>query len=180
MINLLTPSARQAIIRLYWLRVITVWAVIGMIGSAVVFVLLLPPYVLISSQVTAYQSDATTAAEKIDSYRTAAAALVEASNQADWVVVAAAAPTLSTVVERIEAATIPGIQLTSIAVRRSETGIAPVMVSGVAERRLPLIAYLEVLQALPEVERAYFPNSNLAVGDDIPFTVEITLVQPSQ
>jgi hypothetical protein len=179
MINLLPPTARRTISQIYWLRVLTVWATTVTIGAVVVLLLLVPPYVLISSQVTAYQSDAAAAAEKIDSYRVAAAALVTASNQADWVVKAAAAPALLDVIARIEAATIPGIRLVSITVARSETGLAPILVSGVAERRLPLVTYLETVQALPGVERAFFPNSNLAAGDDIPFTVEITLAQPT-
>lgn len=175
MINLITPAARRAIVKIYWIRVVTVWAVITAAGLLITLILLIPPYVLINSQVTAYQANATAAAEKIANYQTSSAVLVTASSRASWIVSEATNPSLFEVLSLIEKATIADILITNIAVQRTTIGITPITVSGVAAKRIPLIEYLERLQSLPEVEKAYFPNSNLSAGSDIPFTVEITL-----
>ncbi len=176
MINLLTPEATCIIRRVYWLRVGTAWASVGVIAMAIAGVLLIPPYVLISSQMKVYQASATEAAEKIATYQSTSAALIEAMQQARWVVDTADQVSLMAILTVLEAALPSTVTLNSIVVSRRDEGLAPITISGVAETRRDVVMTEELLRALPQVTNVTLPVTNLTERMEVPFTMTVDWV----
>jgi uncharacterized protein involved in exopolysaccharide biosynthesis len=69
MVNLIPPGAKRSVIVEYWLRVLTVWALLGTVVAILFALTIAPVYVLVTSKIDAYQESATIASEKIASFR---------------------------------------------------------------------------------------------------------------
>ena len=174
MINLLTPDALCTVRRTYWVRVITVWSIVGTVAAVVAGALLLPPYVLIASQIRVYEAGATEAAAKIATYQTASAALIAATTQARWVVDSVEQTPLTTVLSTLESALPESVRLTGIEFARTDSGFSPITLSGVAATRRDVVEVEEIIEALPEVASASLPVTNLTARAEVPFTMTIT------
>jgi len=57
MINLIPPAARRAVTIEYWTRVVIIWLCLFLLAVIIIAVLQLPSYVLIKSQLRAYEID---------------------------------------------------------------------------------------------------------------------------
>lgn len=173
MINLLTPDALCTVRRTYWVRVLTVWSVVGVVAAVVAGALLLPPYVLIASQIRVYEAGATEAAAKIATYQTASAALIAATAQARWVVDSVEQTPLTTLLTTLEGALPNTVRLTGIELSRTDTGFSPITLSGVAATRRDVVVVEELIEALPEVASVSLPVTNLTARTEVPFTMTI-------
>lgn len=153
------------------MRVVTIWAMIGIVALGIAGILLIPPYISITTQIKAYQTGALEAAEKIASYQSSSVALITASKQASWVLEVDQQVRLSAIVGTLEAAVPSTITLSSISLSRTATDTLLVSISGVADTRSDLVALQTTLQALPEITTVDFPVTNLTRSREVLFTL---------
>ncbi|MCA9354371.1 MAG: hypothetical protein KC877_02525 [Candidatus Kaiserbacteria bacterium] len=176
MINLIPPRAKKGLLVEYWVRVISVWmttwAFTLLLGAAIV----LPAYVLISSQVSVYEESAAEASRKVENYESVSVALVQASQQARVIIDEAKYEPMSDLLALFEEMQGNDINLTTIILERSATaeGFEPVTLTGIAADRHSLASFRDRLLAVPEVDDVELPISNLAEDRDIRFTITVT------
>ena len=82
MINLIPTTVRNAVIKEYWLRVLSVFLFIMSVVAVVITLLFLPVYVLVSTQVDVYAQSALQAAERVADFDVSAKTLTEANQLA--------------------------------------------------------------------------------------------------
>lgn len=176
MINLIPPIAKRNLIREYWLRVLVVWIVLAGIALFGGAALLLPPYVLITSQVAVYESTASAAEAQVEDFRSISSELVTASQLAQRLVEADQLEPLHQYVTQFIALGDESITITNVRLSRSsESEIQSINVSGRAADRQSLAAYRDRLLAESAVATVDLPLSNLASDRDIEFSLQITL-----
>ncbi len=176
MINLIPPAAKKKIIVEYWLRVLSVWCMLLAAALVAAICIMLPPYVLINSQVSVYKASADEAARKIADYEEVSTMLVRASTQARMVIDESESELISEYLSTVESLEKPGIVLSEIRVARSATGFEPLFVAGVATDRQSLAAFRDRLLELETVSEVDLPLSNLAKDRDISFSLSAVLV----
>ena len=176
MINLIPTSARRRIRTEYWVRVLSVWALTLAAALAIVATLLLPPYVLVTSQEAAYADSAADVAAAVEAGDAAEAALADANAQARRVITSAEQPRFSDLFAIIEAAAPNSVVIDSVAFSRSSEGmIEPIRVQGVAATRQALATFRDALDAQPRVTGVELPISNLASDRDLTFSLTVTV-----
>lgn len=180
MINLIPQTAKKKLRVEYWVRVVTVWFLLWSIALLVGALLLLPSYVLIGSQVTAYETSAAEAFEKVANHENTTDGLIAASRQAKMAVDEAEQPVLSSYVTLFEGLQDHTIQLNSIKLSRESNGVGPVILSGLADDRLALSSFRDRLLEEELVETADLPISNLTQDKDIPFNLTVVLVKKTE
>ena len=177
MINLIPPQARKDIITEYWVRVITVWMFILSAFSVIAAILLLPVYVLVTSQVEAYSSSATEAAEKVAEYDLSATTLVETNKQAQMIIGLSDVQNFSEIVVLIESLNGNDVSVSSFDFIREDKKISPIQASGKAASRQSLIDFRDRLLQHPAIDSVDLPISNLAKDKDIPFSITVRVVE---
>lgn len=177
MINLIPPSAKQAVVKEYWRRVGVTWVLLLAVAFLIGTAMLLPPYVLINSQVAAHSNTASEAATKIENYDAVVAELRQASRLAFWLEDAAAVSSLHYYVARVHALAQGGITITNIQIRRTaDQSIDMISITGQADDRRSLAAYRDRLLEESSVAQVDLPLSNLASDRDIQFSLTVSLV----
>ena len=175
MINLIPPVAKKSIILEYWVRVFTVWLLLIAFAVVVGISVLLPPYVLVTSQVDVYTESAEQASAKIATYENVSVDLIKASQQARIIVDSSKSFTMSRYIYLFESLQNPGISLSQIKLLRTETGIAPISLSGIATNRQMLADFRDRLLDEEEVSTVDLPISNLAKDKDINFSIIVVM-----
>lgn len=175
MINLIPPSAKKSITLEYWVRVISVWALLCASALLCATFVFLPVYVLISSQVAAYTESANSASEKIASYENVTSGLIRASQEAKTAIAGTSFVPISDYITIIESAQSASIDVTNISIGRSAEGISPIQLSGVATERQALATFRDRLLAEAQFTSVDLPIANLAKDRDIPFSITITV-----
>ena len=180
MINLIPPAAKKKVLVEYWVRVISVWLILWAVTLFVSASILLPTYVLISTQVAVHEESAEIASQKVASYENVSVALIGASQQAKMVADEEALPRFSEYLDLVESLQGSDIQITEVSMSRDEQGFTPIMVSGVATDRLALASFKDRLLANAQIAVVDLPISNLARDKNIAFTITITLAKQEQ
>jgi len=176
MINLLPPQARKAVTREYWLRVVTVWALLLAVGCIACGLLLMPSYVLLQAHLAAVTTEAGALENAGGDAFEAEARIKEANLLAEELADNSATVTLSGIIMSIDQARkSASITLNAYAVERTTEGLETVHVQGVARTREALLAFQEALEAEPLFETATVPIANLVRGTNLPFAMTITL-----
>jgi hypothetical protein len=175
MINLIPPDARSRIVTEYWVRVVTAWLFLLAIAATVVGALLLPAYVLVTSQVNLSTTEADVARARVGEHGVTTKVLDAASEEARLIVTSAEDPHLTQVVETIESIIPAGVEATAYTITRQAGGVAPVTLRGIASTRTTLATFRDALLANPQIARVDLPISNFAKDRDISFTVTITV-----
>lgn len=179
MINLIPPPAKKSVLREYWVRAVTVWLILWSLTLLASAAILLPAHVLVGSQVTTYKASAIAASEQTEDYEAVTTSLRQASREARLVVDEADKMLLSELIARFEELQEGGLEITEIAISRSEDGIAPIAITGVAADRQTLASFRDRLLAEAVAETVDLPISNLASDRDIRFTITVTLANAS-
>jgi len=175
MINLIPRSAKKSIKHEYWVRVATVWLVLFSLALILGVGTLMPAYELINRQVEVYGSSAAEASQKLADYKNVSTGLVESSRQAKYIIDEKNVELISYYVSMFESLQGSGIELSQISLDRSEEGIAPVRVSGVAADRRALASFRDRLLEREEVKEVDLPISNLASDKAINFNITVTI-----
>lgn len=174
MINLIPPVVRKAIVKEYWVRVISVFLGIASVVALISMLFLLPVYVLISSQVAVYAQSANEAALRVAEYDVSAGALVTANSMAQKITELQDVDNFSVVTDLLES-----LQGTAIIIEGYEFGrdasgaLAPVQVTGKALTRQALADFRDTLLAQPTVAAVDLPIANLAKDKDIQFSIAV-------
>jgi hypothetical protein len=175
MINLLPAPAKKGILFEYWVRVASVWMIIWSVALIAGTSVLLPAYVLIDSQVQSYADSAAAASQKVANYESVSVSLVEASQQAKMIVDEESLPLFSSYINKFELLQGEGISISVINLIRTETGMAPITIGGVARDRQALASFRDRLLADEAVDAVELPISNLARDKEIAFSITVTL-----
>lgn len=178
MINLIPPKAKKSLAIEYWMRVVSVWMILWAITLVAAICILLPAYVLISSQVEVYATSAAEASQKVASYENVSVALVRASQEARAVMDESEVVRFSEYVSLFRSLEGDTVQISEIDLERAVNGFAPARLSGVAVDRQALASFRDRLQAQDVVESVELPISNLAQDKDIPFSLLVEIKPP--
>lgn len=175
MINLIPPQAKKGVVKEYWTRVVSVWFYTwsaGLLGGVLIMV---PAYVLISSQVSVYEASAKTASEKVASFEDVSKGLAASSQQAGKLVTSFRQSLISERIKSLRLLEKPGITISEFTVGRVDEVYEPIQVTGTARDRQALAAFRNRLLAEPNVASVDLPISNLAKDRDIQFSLTVTL-----
>lgn len=179
MINLIPPEGRTALKREYLLRTGTVFATIlsGVFIAGVA--LMIPTYVLISSQLSSTESEYEKSADVNAEFKEAENAIRNAND----IAIQLGGPTNQTyasdVIGEITKRSPQGITLRAFQLERVKSYFPSVQVQGIAESRSILAAFKEALKGVPNVSNVEVPLSDLAKDSNLPFAITITLELPT-
>lgn len=175
MINLIPQVVRKAVITEYWVRAVTVWLFIIAVVSVAIIFAILPLYVLVTSQVDVYASDAAKANKRVAEYDFSAGELVRANGMAQKIFELRDLEQFSGVIALFESLRNPEITLDGFELGRKEEELMPVQVTGKATTRQALADFRDTLLAQKNVAEVLLPISNLAKDKDIQFSISVTL-----
>jgi hypothetical protein len=175
MINLIPPIVRTAIIKEYWVRVITIGFFVASIVALAISLFALPVYVRVSLQASEYAVSATEAAQRVSEYDLSAGALVKANVMAQQIFELRENEQFSDVLELLLSLQGSDIVLENFDFGRKDGALTPVMISGDATTRQALASFRDALLAEERVIAADLPISNLAKDRDIQFTISVVL-----
>jgi hypothetical protein len=151
------------------------WAFALMCGTAILF----PPYISVSSQVTAYEESANRASQKVADYESASVALVQASQQAREIVQQAEVASMSSYVGLFTSLQGADILITRLSLIQKDAKILPVSITGTATDRQALATFRDQMLAHPLITEVDLPISNLASDKDILFSLSVTMANPN-
>ena len=175
MINLIPASAKNSLIKEYWMRAVTVWFFLGSAAVLLGIFILVPSYVLTNSQVSAYKDSAESASEKSANYETVSKELERSGKLAAMMKENFALISTSEYITLFRSLEGDGIEISQISITRAEKGVEPIMISGVADDRQALAAFRDSVVAQEGVSSVDLPLSNLAKDKDIPFEITVTI-----
>lgn len=179
MINLIPPHARKQVRIEYWVRSVSVWVLLAAIALFIVGVLFAPTYVLIHSQLSAYEDSYAAAAANDASYKELEASVRIANANAQKLLTGGAVHSYTNILEEVDLITNETIVLEEVRMERTSVGlIEQITLRGVAATRIALVAYQEAIEAHAFFETADLPISNLAKDKDVPFSMTVTLKLP--
>lgn len=175
MINLIPEAVRTAIIKEYWVRVITI--AFFMFSSVLVAVTLLasPVYVLITTQVDAYAASANEAAMRVADFDVSSAELIKANQMAVQITSLKSEAKFMEIVNLVDELPKQGIMVDSYTFSRVGDKMAPIAITGVANTRLDLAAFRDALLKEERVADVVLPISNLAKDKDLDFSLTVTI-----
>ena len=175
MINLIPTTVRNAVIKEYWLRVLSVFLFIISVVAGVIAVLFLPVYVLVSTQVDVYAESAKQAAERVADFDISAKPLTDANLLAERILKQKKIENFSTIIKLVESLQPAGITINVIELSRAGETLASVRVDGSAKTRNDLASFRDILLKNESIADVILPISNLAKESDIEFTLSIVI-----
>jgi len=175
MTNLIPPNSKKQIVRLYWVRVVSVWGLFWALALLISAILLYPTYLLVTGTAAAYAETAASVTERTDIYNDMVAELNKSNQEAKAIVRMSESPVLSGILQDIWGVNGQGIAIASINLVRQAGDIAPVALTGEASDRQALASFRDRLEALAYVEKVDLPIENLAGSQDISFTITVTV-----
>jgi hypothetical protein len=175
MINLIPPDARRRITTEYWVRVITVWLFLLTVAAMLTGAFLLPPYMLVTSQVRSFVAEAEAAKALVANGDVTARALIVAGDQARLLIEAERTPRFTAIIDELLQVVDEGIVVREYYFSRTASGVAPVQLGGVAATRQTLAAFRDALLAQPAVAAVDLPISSFAKDRDIEFMLTLTI-----
>lgn len=178
MINLIPPVAKRNVKREYWLRVLVVWLFLFDFCILVAALLTTPSFVLVQGQLAAFEQQMQSAAAEASEQQALSDTIRHANEQAGTVLAVSSVDAITPYLERIEAIRTPAIQLTNLAVQRTETAVSSITVSGVAQTRQSLTGFSNALVADELFTAADVPLANLAANENLGFTIDIIVATP--
>lgn len=175
MINLIPPLAKKKIVTEYWVRVVSVWFIVLGIALFVVVLSLLPVYVLVTSQVKAYESSANEAVAKVAEYDFSASSLAQANVQSQMLMDLKKTKNFSELIDNFNSLQGDLITIDDFEFKRTGLKLDSVQLNGEAKSRKALAEFRDKLMALPEVKDVHLPIANLAKDKDIKFSLSVSL-----
>lgn len=164
--------------REYWMRVAIVWGVL--LGGVIVTVslLLIPSFVLVATQLNAYQSQIVAAEALASEQETLVATVREANLQAAHLNEIAQVEAVSPYITLVDQLAGQAVSITQFTVARDDLKIETITLDGVARSRESLAQFRDALVADAAFVSADLPLSSLAANSDNIFTITITLAEP--
>lgn len=172
MINLIPPSALEQVKREYWIRVATVFLILISLALLIVAILNIPVFVLVRSQLDAFQTEYAQANLESESFQSSEDAVKQANDIAT-LLSRTQKDTFTAIIAEIEGLAGDEIGITEITLSRNGTKLNPISVHGTAASRLAATTFQSALEEHPLFQNAVLPLSNLARDKDIAFTITI-------
>lgn len=175
MINLIPPKGHTALMHEYVLRVISVYGFMlagVFLASAA---LMIPTYVLTSSQLTGAQSESSKVEETKAAFNEAFGEIKVANTVMAQLKKEVDVTPVSTVVEEIVRLAPRGIQFTTFMVAKEGNVLTEIQVQGIASDRSTLSSFKNTLEASAYFSQALVPISDLAHDTKLPFVVTVSL-----
>ena len=176
MINLLPSEARQHVLTEYWLRVISVWLLLGVVAGVLILTLLFPSYILVKLQLQVHTDTYQQVETKQTSFAEAQTQIRNSNTNVQLLDKVAKKRLLSTVLSEITNLQSAAIFVESITMNRSSGVLEEVVLSGEANTRDTLANFRNQLEASPMFATADLPLENLAREREVPFQIRVTLV----
>jgi hypothetical protein len=175
MINLIPPKGHTALKHEYILRVASVYAFLlaGVLVAATT--LMVPTYVLISTQLTGARDEGNRMAETKQKFDVAFGEIQEANTVMAQLRKESATVDISAVITEVVRVAPRGIVFTTFQATRAGTKLTEIQVQGTAENRVILASFKNALEASPLFSQAMVPISDLARDSELPFVVTVTL-----
>jgi len=180
MINLIPPVARKKVLREYWIRVVSVWFILVSIGFILITLLKLPVYVLVHSQLAAFSASYEAAASEDEQFTQLAEEIKTANETASILQISPSHHIFSEVIDKLDALANESVAVSEISIRITKDDTTVVTVAGEAATRIALARYKDSIEADEMFLTAELPLSNLAKDVEIPFTISVTLTNPSE
>jgi len=175
--NLLPEMRKDALARMYQLRLAVV-GVLVLSGVLLVHAIgMLPSFLYIEQLQRVYEADLSGIGEKLAGLEEKAIRLrvTTLESRAKELQKTAEEGTASNVLRAVTALPHPGIQIDHLSFTRGKGDQTPSMtIAGMATSRETLRAYSATLSLLPYVEKADLPISAFAKETDIPFSITLT------
>ena len=177
MTNLIPPESKKQLVRLYWIRLVSAWAILWSVALGVGVVLMYPTFLLITGTSAAYKSTVAGATERTEAYEEMVSELDKSSEEAQRIVRSAESKKLSGLLSDVWSVNGQGIDISGVQLNRDIKGVTPITLTGEAKNRQSLATFRDRIEALPYVEAVELPIGNLAQNQDIQFIVTVTINQ---
>lgn len=174
-VNLIPPAARRRVIQEYWIRVVTVWLVLGVVAMAIVAILKIPLYVLVDAQAQVYLDTIAGASIDTEALNDAKNELNEANQIATKLMPKTEIVPFSTYTDALLQQRSDVIDISGISLARNvDSEPAEITVRGWAATRQDLAQFKTTVEAHELFSEVGLPLSNLAQDENIIFSVKIT------
>ncbi len=177
MTNLIPPQAKTQLVRLYWIRLVSAWAIVWSVAFGIGLLLMYPTHLLITGTSEAYTETAASASERTEVYDEMVKELGTANLQARQIVSGAKQTKLSSILSDVWSVNGQGVEVSTVQLTRVEGELGPISLIGEAANRQALASFRNRLEALPYVASVDLPIENLALNQDIPFTITVEVNQ---
>lgn len=175
MINLIPPDGRKIVAREYWVRVISTWCLLATLALIVGTVLLVPSYVLTNTHLEAIREQTNENLEGELDYKEAESAIKRANELSRKLNTNTPYVRLTEIVDAVDVEVTSGIIIRNFRIN-DDGELVRVEVQGIAATRPDLSSFKSRLESIPLVEGVDLPISNLALEEELPFTVTLILV----
>jgi hypothetical protein len=172
MINLIPPSARTAIYKEYWLRVVGVWLVLLGVGALLATSFFLPLYVRVLSELTLLEEEISRNAAAVATFDTSATALETAMKHANLLGAYSSTTRLTEYDAAIAALAGGGVQLNTLEYTRTADTVV-IKIVGVASTRAELARFRDALEADPQFSSVVLPISSLIKDRELDFSMTL-------
>lgn len=173
--NLLPQMARKELLKEYWVRVMSVCAILVAFAAAGVSAAFLPSYVLMESKQTALGSERAALAGKDASIASVEEVVLYTNTLAASLKQKESLDDFYSLIVAIKDIVPSGVTLQSYVLQRSTTRVETIEVTGIAVSRDALIAFQEGLRAHERVGDAVIPIKDFVQERDLPFAVTIII-----
>ncbi len=180
MINLLPPEGQATVKREYWLRVITVWALLLSALSISLSLILIPMYVLYRSEFSNLAEDKEQKTEIENRYKTAMRDISDAGAVADYISSTDSKRVVFSFLDAIHQVQTSRVEYRSIVLERKNGAIQKIQLQGEALARADLIALRSALERSPLFGAVSVPLSDLARDTNLPFVITIAIPKENQ
>lgn len=175
MINLIPPKGHTALKHEYILRVGAVYGFLlaGVLGAGAI--LMMPTYVLVSSQLTSVRPDEAQMSATKQTYSDARVTVQQANAVMAQLRNAIPNIEMSDVIEEVVRVAPEGVVLSTFQAEREGKDLKKINIQGKAATRKTLAALKSSLEASSLFATAEVPISDLARENNLPFVVTVTL-----
>lgn len=176
MINLIPPESKKQIITEYWIRVFSVYGFLVVEVVLAVSLLLLPTYVLLKGQLVVLENKTQIESQDNNKFTEFKNTLNDANNIAFQLLSTQDAVQVSEIIKIINDEANKFVQMTSLSISGVSEGAVPVIqLRGKTMTRDDLLQFSAALEQLPVVASANVPISDLARGENFPFSLNLIL-----
>lgn len=174
MINLIPPSAKKRVTQEYWVRVITVWLLLGSAGFLILSVFLLPTYLIINQQISVMDVEVSHSSEKTSTFDVSATELVSATDKARLLLMNSSSTSFSTYKTKLDTLAGTSVKLNQFDFSRNITR-GTIKISGIADTRQSLSDFRDSLEKEGSFTSVNLPISSLIKNKDLLFSIDLSL-----
>jgi hypothetical protein len=176
MINLIPPKAKKAIVREYWVRVISIWLVLLGVVFFALTLLSLPSWVLVNALSTTINTRMNQIEGDQQTYSELAKEVKDFNEIIKQVDGTKARVNFSELIYTLDDIAGDNILLTQFSLKETEGKIDKINLIGYAATRVDLSNFREVLENHDLFSDVDLPISNLAKDKDITFSLSVAYV----